>query len=391
MNRIRREHEALQFNDRLHFHATDNDQLIAYSKVREGPNGKDVVLTVVNLDHHHAQSGWVTVDLDVVGFSGALPYTAHDLLSDARFTWTAGSNFVSLDPLVVPCHILALTQDALGSGGGRVVTTTDVTRERRPADPEAFGIQPTWYKDAVIYEAHVRAFRDGNGDGIGDFRGLIEKLDYLQGLGVTAIWLLPFYPSPLRDDGYDISDYRQVHPSYGNLRDFRLFLREAHRRGMRVITELVLAHTSDQHPWFQRARSAHAGSNYRNFYLWNDTPDRFSEARVIFKDFESSNWTFDPVADAYFWHRFYSHQPSLNYDNPSVRQAMFDVVDFWLSMGVDGLRLDAVPYLYAREGTTCENLPETFEFLRQLCERTSMIATRIECFSPRPINGPRTQ
>ena len=246
------------------------------------------------------------------------------------------------------------------------MTTTDVMRERRPADPEAFGIQPTWYKDAVIYEAHVRAFRDGNGDGIGDFRGLIEKLDYLQGLGVTAIWLLPFYPSPLRDDGYDISDYRQVHPSYGNLRDFRLFLREAHRRGMRVITELVLAHTSDQHPWFQRARSARAGSNYRNFYLWNDTPDRFSEARVIFKDFESSNWTFDPVADAYFWHRFYSHQPSLNYDNPSVRQAMFDVVDFWLSMGVDGLRLDAVPYLYARDGTTCENLPETFEFLRRL-------------------------
>ena len=246
------------------------------------------------------------------------------------------------------------------------MTTTEVTRERRVADPETFDDQPAWYKDAVIYEAHVRAFRDGNGDGIGDFKGLIEKLDYLQGLGVTALWLLPFYPSPLRDDGYDISDYRQVHPSYGNLRDFRLFLREAHRRGMRVITELVLAHTSDQHPWFQRARSARAGSNYRDFYVWSDTPDKYSEARVIFKDFESSNWTFDPVADAYFWHRFYSHQPSLNYDNPSVRRAMFDVVDFWLSMGVDGLRLDAVPYLYAREGTTCENLPETFDFLRQL-------------------------
>ncbi len=246
------------------------------------------------------------------------------------------------------------------------MTTTEVTRERRASDPETFGDQPAWYKDAVIYEAHVRSFRDGNGDGIGDFKGLIEKLDYLQGLGVTALWLLPFYPSPLRDDGYDISDYRQVHPSYGNLRDFRLFLREAHRRGMRVITELVLAHTSDQHPWFQRARAARAGSNHRDFYVWSDTPDKYSEARVIFKDFESSNWTFDPVADAYFWHRFYSHQPSLNYDNPSVRRAMFDVVDFWLSMGVDGLRLDAVPYLYAREGTTCENLPETFDFLRQL-------------------------
>ena len=224
----------------------------------------------------------------------------------------------------------------------------------------------TWYKDAVIYEIHVRAFDDENGDGVGDFKGLIEKLDYLQALGVTALWVLPFYPSPLRDDGYDISDYRTIHPSYGTLRDFRTFLREAHRRGMRVITELVLAHTSDQHPWFQRARLAKPGTVHRDFYVWSDTPERFSKARVIFKDFESSNWSYDPVAQSYFWHRFYSHQPSLNYDNPSVRQAMFDVVDFWLSMGVDGLRLDAVPYLYAREGTNCENLPETFAFLRQL-------------------------
>jgi maltose alpha-D-glucosyltransferase / alpha-amylase len=223
-----------------------------------------------------------------------------------------------------------------------------------------------WYKDAVIYEVHVRAFHDANGDGVGDFRGLIDKLDYLAELGVTALWLLPFYPSPLRDDGYDISDYRQVHPSYGSLRDFRLLLREAHRRGLRVITELVLAHTSDEHPWFQRARLAKPGSVHRDFYVWSDTPDRFSGARVIFKDFEDSNWSFDPVAQAYFWHRFYSHQPSLNYDSPSVRQAMLDVVDYWLAMGVDGLRLDAVPYLYAREGTTCENLPETFAFLRQL-------------------------
>jgi maltose alpha-D-glucosyltransferase/alpha-amylase len=265
------------------------------------------------------------------------------------------------------------------------VTVADVRREQRllgaggasDRDPRDLAgapdrgvvvAQPTggWYKDAVIYEIHVRAFFDGNGDGVGDFRGLIEKLDYLQALGVTALWLLPFYPSPLRDDGYDISDYRQVHPSYGSLKDFRQFLREAHRRGMRVITELVLAHTSDEHPWFQRARRAKPGSNHRDWYLWNDTPDRFREARVIFKDFETSNWSFDPVAQAYFWHRFYGHQPSLNYDNPAVRQAMFDVVDYWLSMGVDGLRLDAVPYLYARDGTTCENLPETFEFLRQL-------------------------
>jgi maltose alpha-D-glucosyltransferase/alpha-amylase len=235
--------------------------------------------------------------------------------------------------------------------------------------PGGVVIAPTstgWYKDAVIYEVHARAFHDANGDGVGDFRGLIDKLDYLQELGVTALWLLPFYPSPLRDDGYDISDYRQVHPSYGSLRDFRLFLREAHRRGLRVITELVLAHTSDEHPWFQRARLAKPGSVHRDFYVWSDTTDRFSGARVIFKDFEDSNWSFDPVAQSYFWHRFYSHQPSLNYDNPTVRQAMFDVVDYWLAMGVDGLRLDAVPYLYAREGTTCENLPETFAFLREL-------------------------
>ncbi len=247
------------------------------------------------------------------------------------------------------------------------MTSTELRRVSEPDGnvvlaPSSSG----WYKDAVIYEVHVRAFHDGNGDGVGDFRGLIEKLDYLQELGVTALWLLPFYPSPLRDDGYDISDYRQVHPSYGSLRDFRLFLREAHRRGIRVITELVLAHTSDEHPWFQRARLAKPGSVHRDFYVWSDTPDRFAGARIIFKDFESSNWSFDPVAQAYFWHRFYSHQPSLNYDNPTVRQAMLDVVDYWLSMGVDGLRLDAVPYLYAREGTTCENLPETFAFLREL-------------------------
>ena len=247
------------------------------------------------------------------------------------------------------------------------MTSTELRTVSEPGDTVVLAPSSTgWYKDAVIYEVHVRAFHDGNGDGVGDFRGLIDKLDYLQELGVTALWLLPFYPSPLRDDGYDISDYRQVHPSYGSLRDFRVFLREAHRRGIRVITELVLAHTSDEHPWFQRARLAKPGSVHRDFYVWSDTPDRFAGARIIFKDFESSNWSFDPVAQAYFWHRFYSHQPSLNYDNPTVRQAMLDVVDYWLSMGVDGLRLDAVPYLYAREGTTCENLPETFAFLREL-------------------------
>src|SRR5437867_3159810 len=226
--------------------------------------------------------------------------------------------------------------------------------------------QSLWYKDAIIYEVHVRAFHDSSADGIGDFRGLIKKLDYLQDLGVTALWLLPFYPSPLRDDGYDIAGYKQIHPQYGTLRDFRQFLREAHRRGLRVITELVLNHTSDQHSWFQRARRAPPGSTERDFYVWSDTPDRYRDARVIFKDFESSNWAWDPVAQAYYWHRFYSHQPDLNFDNPEVRRAMFDVVDFWLEMGVDGMRLDAVPYLFEREGTNCENLPETFAFLRDL-------------------------
>jgi maltose alpha-D-glucosyltransferase/alpha-amylase len=225
---------------------------------------------------------------------------------------------------------------------------------------------PLWFKDAVIYELHVRAFQDSNGDGIGDFDGLRQRLDYLQDLGVDTLWLLPFYPSPLKDDGYDIADYAKVHPDYGTLQDFKEFLRAAHRRGLRVITELVLNHTSDQHVWFRRARRAKPGDAWRDFYVWSDTPDRYREARVIFKDFEVSNWTWDPVAKAYFWHRFYSHQPDLNFDNPRVRKAMLRIVDFWLRMGVDGLRLDAVPYLQEREGTSCENLPETHEFLKEL-------------------------
>jgi len=225
---------------------------------------------------------------------------------------------------------------------------------------------PLWYKDAVIYELHVRAFYDSNGDGIGDFPGLTEKLDYLRDLGVTAIWLLPFYPSPLKDDGYDISDYTSVHSSYGTIRDFKDFLREANYRGLRVITEIVLNHTSDQHPWFQHARRATTGSRWRDYYVWSDTWDRCKEARVIFKDFEPSNWAWDPVAKAYYWHRFYSHQPDLNFDSPHVREAILRVMSYWLGLGVSGLRLDAVPYLYEREGTDCENLPETHAFLKEL-------------------------
>ncbi|SNB47352.1 maltose alpha-D-glucosyltransferase [Geobacter sp. DSM 9736] len=223
---------------------------------------------------------------------------------------------------------------------------------------------PFWYRDAIIYQLHVKAFSDSNGDGIGDFPGLIGKLDYLQDLGVSAVWLLPFYPSPLKDDGYDISDYFNVHPSYHTLKDFKEFMRAAHSRGIRVITELVLNHTSDQHPWFQRARRSHAGSRYRDYYVWSDKPDKYREARIIFQDFEKSNWAWDPVAQAYYWHRFYSHQPDLNFDNPRVQREMLRVIDFWLSLGVDGMRLDAVPYLYEREGTNCENLPETHTFLK---------------------------
>jgi len=223
-----------------------------------------------------------------------------------------------------------------------------------------------WYKDAIFYELRIRSFYDSNGDGIGDIQGLTKKLDYLQDLGVTTIWLLPFYPSPLRDDGYDIADYTTIHPDCGTLRDFKTLLREAHARGLRIVTELVLNHTSDQHAWFQRARRAPPHSKWRDFYVWSDTPTRYADARIIFKDFEQSNWTWDPVAGAYYWHRFFSNQPDLNFDNPDVRRALFQVVDFWLEMGVDGLRLDAVPYLFEREGTSCENLPETHEFLKNL-------------------------
>lgn len=225
---------------------------------------------------------------------------------------------------------------------------------------------PLWFKDAVIYEVPVRAFADSNGDGIGDFRGLTEKLDYLQDLGVTAIWILPFFPSPLRDDGYDIADYKSINPIYGTLDDFQAFLDAAHDRGIRVIIELIVNHTSDQHPWFQRARKAPSGSKERDFYVWSDTPDKYPDVRIIFQDYETSNWAWDPVAKAYYWHRFYSHQPDLNYDSLEVQQAVLETVDFWLSMGVDGMRLDAVPYLFVAEGTNCENLPPTHAFLKRL-------------------------
>jgi maltose alpha-D-glucosyltransferase / alpha-amylase len=223
---------------------------------------------------------------------------------------------------------------------------------------------PLWYKSAVIYEVLTRGFYDSNNDGTGDFRGLLERLDYIQWLGVDCIWLLPFFESPLRDGGYDISDYFSVLPEFGGVEDVAELLEAAHARGIRVIADMVMNHTSDQHPWFQEARQP--GSPTRDWYVWSDTDDRYSEARIIFVDTERSNWTWDSVAEAYYWHRFFSHQPDLNFDNPEVQEAMLDVVRFWLELGFDGLRLDAVPYLFEREGTNCENLPETHEYLKRV-------------------------
>ena len=217
---------------------------------------------------------------------------------------------------------------------------------------------PHWYKDAIIYQLHIKAYQDSSGDGIGDLAGLTRRLDYIASLGVTAVWLLPFYPSPMRDDGYDIADYTNVHPDYGTRRDFRTFVREAHKRGLRVITELVINHTSDLHPWFGESRSARDHPK-RDWYVWSDDPERYGEARVIFTDTETSNWAWDQASQQYYWHRFFSHQPDLNYDNPAVVRAILRVMRFWLDLGVDGLRLDAVPYLVERDGTNGENLPET--------------------------------
>jgi len=249
---------------------------------------------------------------------------------------------------------------------GAELDTAILRRAAAGGDGQGLDLRPMWYKSCIIYELHVRAFCDSDGDGTGDFKGLTSKLDYLHDLGVTAIWLLPFYPSPLKDDGYDIANYYDVHPMYGTLDDFKVFLREAHKRGLRVITELVMNHTSDQHPWFQRARRSPVGSKYRDYYVWSDSPEKYKGTRIIFKDVELSNWTWDAKAKAFYWHRFFAHQPDLNFDNPDVHDEMFKALDFWFDLGVDGMRLDAIPYLYEREGTSCENLAETHAFLKKL-------------------------
>ncbi|HTT10790.1 MAG TPA: maltose alpha-D-glucosyltransferase [Burkholderiaceae bacterium] len=240
------------------------------------------------------------------------------------------------------------------------------TQQQVAPGAAAPSVDPLWYKDAVIYEVHIKAFYDSNGDGIGDFRGLTEKLDYIADLGINTIWVLPFYPSPLRDDGYDVANYKSVNPSYGTVEDFRAFVREAHKRGLRVITELVINHTSDQHPWFQAARRAPKGSRKRSYYVWSDDPNRYAGTRIIFTDTEKSNWSWDEVAQQYYWHRFFSHQPDLNFDNAGLRRAVFRIMRFWLDMGVDGFRLDAIPYLVEREGTSNENLQETHAVIKEM-------------------------
>jgi maltose alpha-D-glucosyltransferase/alpha-amylase len=244
------------------------------------------------------------------------------------------------------------------------VETATLAATARSTETQWFERQPLWFKTAVFYEIHTRAFFDSSDDGSGDFRGLAQKLDYLQWLGIDCIWLLPFYPSPLRDGGYDIAQFKDVHPDYGTLDDFRTFVEQAHERGMRVIADLVMNHTSSEHPWFQESRSSR-DSPKRDWYVWSDDPGLYPDARIIFVDSEASNWTWDPVAGQYYWHRFFHHQPDLNYDNPEVQEAMLDVLRFWLELGLDGFRLDAVPYLYEREGTNGENLPETHAYLKR--------------------------
>jgi maltose alpha-D-glucosyltransferase/alpha-amylase len=254
----------------------------------------------------------------------------------------------------------------------------------------AAATDPLWYKDAIIYQLHVKSFCDSNNDGIGDFPGLISKLDYIADLGVTAIWLLPFYPSPRLDDGYDISDYRAVHPEYGTMADFKRFVAAAHARGIRVITELVINHTSDQHPWFQRARKAKPGSAARNYYVWSDTDQKYSRDAHHLSRYRALELDLGSGRGAYFWHRFYSHQPDLNFDNPRVLEAVISVMRYWLDMGVDGLRLDAVPYLIEREGTNNENLPETHQILKRIRARARCVVSRPDAARPRQTSGRRT-
>ena len=333
---------ALQRDWGLRFHQTDNPHLLAYSKRSE--DGQDLLIVVVNLDPFYMQHGFVQLPLAEWGFAADDPdRSRRPALGGAVFLAGETELRAARSSTARRAHPDRAAACAARRRAARTGRADDGRNPRQPAIP-------LWYKDAVIYQAHVRAFFDSTNDGIGDFAGLTQKLPYLESLGVNCIWLLPFYPSPLRDDGYDIADYTNIHPSYGTLADFDRFIEEAHGRGLRVITELVINHTSDQHPWFQAARRAPAGSPERDFYVWSETNRKYEGVRIIFTDTETSNWSWDDTAKAYYWHRFFHHQPDLNFDNPAVLDAVIEVMRFWLDRGVDGLRLDAVPYLIEREG-----------------------------------------
>ena len=358
LNRIRRAHPALQTHLGITFYPAFNDQVLLYGK--RTPDGRDMILVAVSLDPHGVQEAAIEIPLWEWGLPDHEALAATDLMRGHRFVWTGKQP--AHPPRSRRSAVRDLADRTAGSTMMDDVSVADCRHDLRPALSE----NTLWYKDAIIYQLHVKSFFDANNDGIGDFPGLISKLDYIADLGVNTIWLLPFYPSPRRDDGYDIGDYRGVHPDYGTLADARRFIAAAHARGMRVITELVVNHTSDQHPWFQRARQAKPGSVYRDFYVWSNDDHKYAGTRVIFVDTQRSNWTWDEVAGAYYWHRFYSHQPDLNFDNPRVLKEVLAVLRYWLDLGVDGLRLDAVPYLVEREGTNNENLPETHAVLKQI-------------------------
>ena len=361
LNAIRRANPALRQLRDLHFHHADQEAVIAYSK----RSGSNTVLVVANLDPHHTQEATVSLDMPQLGLDWHESVPVRDELTGETYHW-GRANYVRLEPghsTRARLHGPATVQPA-----DRRVTHKMIVNEPVPdtfEDTPAKDRDPEWFKRAVFYEVLVRSFQDSNGDGVGDLKGLTAKLDYLQWLGVDCLWLPPFFKSPLRDGGYDVSDYTAVLPEFGDLADFVEFVDAAHQRGMRVIIDFVMNHTSDQHPWFQESRKDPDGP-YGDYYVWADDDKQYPDARIIFVDTEASNWTYDPVRKQYYWHRFFSHQPDLNYENPAVQEEMISALKFWLDLGIDGFRLDAVPYLYAEEGTNCENLPATHDFLKRV-------------------------
>ena len=350
-----RQTPALQSNDSLHFHTIDNPNLICYSK--STANCEDVILTIVNLDSFQEQSGWTDLDLGRLNLLPNESFVVEDLLNGEQLHLERAAQLRGAAARLASGAYLSVADEPANRMNAGELEREEASQRHR---------SPRGTRTRSFTRLHVRAFADSNNDGIGDFPGLISKLDYLQDLGVTCLWLLPFFPSPLRDDGYDISNYTDVNPSYGTLSDFKAFLDAAHQRNMQVMIELVINHTSDQHPWFKAARMAPAGSPQREMYVWSQTDQLYKDARIIFTDTEKSNWTWDESAKAYYWHRFFSHQPDLNFDNPLVIEEVLKAMRFWLDMGVDALRMDAIPYLCERDGTNCENLPETHDVIKKI-------------------------